>query len=222
MSPKRKETESGSASDHPAKKAKVVHPWIVPNEQELGMTYFITLGLVNTIKEPMVELKKTKLAGSTAIRRVVRQGQHNVEALYDQPTTTDLGASSGGIASGVIEVGNSHTDADVDVTRDDDYVDAQLKINMFEITPYIGPSYPYNGPFHPYSGPSHPSPPSYSYFKCKVCKDRQDILLKKIEAITEAVEELKSKRDVIPSKKVRKPYTPTVELGILVQLVVVL
>ncbi|KAM3326438.1 hypothetical protein P3S67_001564 [Capsicum chacoense] len=33
------------------------------------------------------------------------------------------------------------------------------------------------------------------------------------DAITKTVEELKSKRGIIPSKKVRKPYTPTVAVG---------
>ncbi|KAF3645424.1 hypothetical protein FXO37_20991 [Capsicum annuum] len=39
--------------------------------------------------------------------------------------------------------------------------------------------------------------------------DSQDNLFVKVEAITKAVEKLKSKRGVIPSKKVREPYTPT-------------
>ncbi|KAF3627684.1 hypothetical protein FXO37_29744 [Capsicum annuum] len=101
----------------------VVHPWIMPTEQDLGMTSFITLGLVDTISDPTVELIKKELAGETAIRRVVRQGHPNVEALHDQPTTTDLGTSSRGVARGIIDVGSRHADAAASL--DDEYVDAQ-------------------------------------------------------------------------------------------------
>ncbi|KAF3629489.1 hypothetical protein FXO37_28912 [Capsicum annuum] len=62
---------------------------------------------VDTIADPMVELIKKKLAGPTAIRRVVRQGQPNVEALHDQPTKADPGSSSGG----VVGVRGKHVDA---------------------------------------------------------------------------------------------------------------
>ncbi|KAM3285190.1 hypothetical protein P3S67_023989 [Capsicum chacoense] len=101
----------------------VVHPWIVPTKEESVMTSYITLGHVNTIADPTVELIKKKLAGATAIRRAVRQSQPNVEALHDQPfTKADPGASSGGVVS----VGGGHADAAT--TRDDDlqYVDIIL------------------------------------------------------------------------------------------------
>ncbi|KAF3633937.1 hypothetical protein FXO37_26779 [Capsicum annuum] len=60
----------------------VVHPWIVPTEQES----VVTLGHVDTIADPILELVKKELAGAISIRRAVRQGQPNVEALHDQPT----------------------------------------------------------------------------------------------------------------------------------------
>ncbi|KAM3265703.1 hypothetical protein P3L10_002697 [Capsicum annuum] len=65
---------------------------------------------------------------------------------------------------------------------------------------------------HDYDDPYHPSSPSYSYYKYKVCKDREDKLLEKLEAIAEAVEELKSRRGIIPSNEEREPCTPTVEV----------
>ncbi|KAM3357654.1 hypothetical protein P3S68_020585 [Capsicum galapagoense] len=117
----------------------VVHPWIVPTEVESVMTSYITPGYVETIVDPTVELIKKELAGATAIRRAVRQGQPNVETLHDQPfTKADPGTSSGG----VVGVGGRH------------------------------------------------------------CKDRQDKLFEKVEAISKTIEEFKSKRCVIPSKKV--------------------
>ncbi|PHU19104.1 hypothetical protein BC332_10255 [Capsicum chinense] len=86
----------------PAKNNKiikeVVHPWIVPTEQELGMTSFITLGFVDTLADPTVDLIKKELAGVIAIRRAVREDEPNVEALHDQPTATDLCTSSRGVA----------------------------------------------------------------------------------------------------------------------------
>ena len=57
----------------------------MPTEEESVMTSYITLGHLNTITDPMVELIKKELAGATAIRKAVRQGQPNVEALHDQP-----------------------------------------------------------------------------------------------------------------------------------------
>ncbi|KAF3665102.1 hypothetical protein FXO37_11182 [Capsicum annuum] len=176
----------------------------MPTEQELGITFFITLGHVDTIANPTVELIKKELAGATAIRRASRQGQPNFEALHDQPTKANLGASSGR----VVGVGGKHTDA-AD-TQDDEHVDAQENINMFENTSFTGPPYPFTGPPHPYTGPSHPSSPSYSCCKCEERKENQDKLFEKVEAIIKAIEEFKSKRGVIPPKKMRKPYTPTV------------
>ena len=66
-----------------------------------------------------------------------------------------------------------------------------------------------NTPFCPYISPSHPSLPSFSYCECEEYKDRQDKLFEKVESISKAIEEFKSKRCVIPSKKVREPHTPT-------------
>ncbi|KAF3648856.1 hypothetical protein FXO37_19238 [Capsicum annuum] len=102
-------------------------PWafmVVPTEQELGMTSFITLGLVDTKADPTVESIEKELARAIAIRRSVRQGQPNVEALHDQPfTKIDPGASSEGVVGGVVDSGAS-----------------QEKINTFENTPYTEPS----------------------------------------------------------------------------------
>ncbi|KAF3630451.1 hypothetical protein FXO37_28470 [Capsicum annuum] len=109
-----------------------------------------------------MDLIKKELAGATTIRKVARQGP-NVEALHDQPAATDSGATSRGIAGGVVDVGGSHNDADASASSDNEHVDAQEKINIFEITPYIGPSHPYTVFSLPYNGPSHLSSPSYSH-----------------------------------------------------------
>ncbi|XP_047255362.1 uncharacterized protein LOC124888608 [Capsicum annuum] len=81
----------------------VLHPWIVPTINELGMTSFLTQGLINTKENPTMDLIKKELVGATSIRRAVRQGQRNVEALHDQlQTAIDLGASSRVVAGGFI------------------------------------------------------------------------------------------------------------------------
>ncbi|KAF3632952.1 hypothetical protein FXO38_25846 [Capsicum annuum] len=98
----------------------VMHSWIVPTEQES----VITLGHVDTIANPMMELIKKELAGAIAIRRSIRQGQPNVESLHDQPTKADLDASS----VGVFGVGGRHADAAS--TCDDKRIDAQEKKYM--------------------------------------------------------------------------------------------
>ena len=48
---------------------QVVHPWITPTEEELQMSYLITLGLVETIYDPIVDRIKMVLAGATTIKR---------------------------------------------------------------------------------------------------------------------------------------------------------
>ncbi|KAM3326818.1 hypothetical protein P3S67_001944 [Capsicum chacoense] len=154
----------------------VVHPWIVPTIDEMGMTSFFTLGLVDTKEDPTVELIKKELDGDTSIRKAIRQGQSNVEALHDlTQIATDPGASSGGVAGGVVCDGGSHPASASAASRNYDHVGAY--------------------------GPSHPSSPSCSHCKCKVCKDREDKLLDKLKAIAEAVEEFKSRRGVIPSNE---------------------
>ncbi|KAF3673554.1 putative glycerol-3-phosphate 2-O-acyltransferase 6-like [Capsicum annuum] len=103
----------------------VMHPWIVPTVDELGMTYFLTLGLVDTKEDPKVELIKKELAGATSIRRSVRQWHPNVEALHDQPQTAiDPGAPSGGVAGEVVYDGGNHPDAAA-TSRDYEHVGSQ-------------------------------------------------------------------------------------------------
>ncbi|KAH0710836.1 hypothetical protein KY284_012263 [Solanum tuberosum] len=47
----------------------VVHPWLVPTEKELQMPYLITLGLVETLFDPVVDRVKMELAGARTIKR---------------------------------------------------------------------------------------------------------------------------------------------------------
>ncbi|KAM3270853.1 hypothetical protein P3S67_029055 [Capsicum chacoense] len=139
----------------------VVYPWNVPIIDELGMTSFLTLGLVDTKEDPTVELIKKELAGETSIKRVVRQGQPNVEAFHDQPQTAiDMCASS-----------------------------SVFLVELFVMVAVILVLLP---------------------VVIMMCKDNKDKLLEKLEAIAEAVEKLKSRRDIIPSNEVRDPCTPTV------------
>ncbi|KAF3658656.1 hypothetical protein FXO37_14318 [Capsicum annuum] len=115
-------------------------------------------GIVDKIAYPIMELIKNELTRATTVRKAFRQGQPHVEALHDQSAATDLGDAFGGDVGGVVDVGGSHANADVVAIHDDEQVDAQEKINKFEITLY--------------SGPSHPSSCSYSHCKCNQCMDR--------------------------------------------------
>ncbi|KAG5609545.1 hypothetical protein H5410_020826 [Solanum commersonii] len=47
----------------------VVHPWLVPTEKELQMSYLITLGLVETLFDLVVDRVKMELAGARTIKR---------------------------------------------------------------------------------------------------------------------------------------------------------
>ncbi|KAM3326335.1 hypothetical protein P3S67_001461 [Capsicum chacoense] len=154
-----------------------------------------------------MELIKKELAGATSVRRAVRQGQPNVEALHDQPQI----ATDSGVSSGVLLVELFVMVAAILLLLL--LLVVIMSMYIFENTPCTSPfSHPYTGPSYPYSGPSHPSSPSYSYCKCKVCKDREDRHLEKLEAIVEAADELKSRKGVIPSNEVRESCTPTVEV----------
>ncbi|KAF3636306.1 hypothetical protein FXO38_24273 [Capsicum annuum] len=63
----------------------VVHPWIVPTEQKLGMASFIALGHVDTIANPTVKLINKELSGETTIRRVVRKEcKENQDKLFEK------------------------------------------------------------------------------------------------------------------------------------------
>ncbi|KAM3222392.1 hypothetical protein P3L10_021662 [Capsicum annuum] len=87
------------------------------------------MGLVDTKEDPTVELIKKELARAITIRRAVRQRQPNVEALNDQPQiVTDPGASSGGVASGVVDDGGSHPDVAAATSQDYEHIGAQQKI----------------------------------------------------------------------------------------------
>ncbi|KAG5631475.1 hypothetical protein H5410_003192 [Solanum commersonii] len=48
---------------------QIVHPWLVPTENELKMPYLITLGLVETLFDPVVDRVKMELAGARTIKR---------------------------------------------------------------------------------------------------------------------------------------------------------
>ncbi|KAH0725389.1 hypothetical protein KY284_001254 [Solanum tuberosum] len=47
----------------------VVHPWLVPTEKELQMSYLITLGLVETLFDPVVDRVIMELVGARTIKR---------------------------------------------------------------------------------------------------------------------------------------------------------
>ncbi|KAK4706861.1 hypothetical protein R3W88_033578 [Solanum pinnatisectum] len=47
----------------------VVHPWLVPTEKELPMPSLITLGLIETLFDPVVDIVKRELFGATTIKR---------------------------------------------------------------------------------------------------------------------------------------------------------
>ncbi|KAF3637786.1 hypothetical protein FXO37_24718 [Capsicum annuum] len=102
-----KEVDLFNSSDDAVHLLQVVHPWIVPADEDSLMNSYITLGHVDTIVDPTVDLIRKELAGATAIRRSVRQGQPNVMSLHDQPTKANLGASYGG----VFGVGGRHANA---------------------------------------------------------------------------------------------------------------
>ncbi|KAH0746449.1 hypothetical protein KY285_008106 [Solanum tuberosum] len=166
----------------------IVHPWLVPTEQELQMSFFLTLGIIDTKSDPTVDLIKKELAGATTIRR-------------EAPIVS-------GDADDVI------LDVDVDVNIGVDIGDAGAKSGGEHVDD-VGGIY---GGFTPFSGHTTSFGPSSSLCsacKCEECKNKEAQLIstgedvkKSLDALTSAVKELISKRGVIPSRKISEPFTP--------------
>uniref|UniRef100_M0ZQD0 Uncharacterized protein n=1 Tax=Solanum tuberosum TaxID=4113 RepID=M0ZQD0_SOLTU len=80
----------------------IVHPWLVPTEQELQMSFFLTLGIIDTKSDPTVDLIKKELAGATTIKRetpIVSGDADDVAIDVDVNVIVDIGdvgAKSGG------------------------------------------------------------------------------------------------------------------------------
>ncbi|KAH0695860.1 hypothetical protein KY289_013342 [Solanum tuberosum] len=69
-----------------------VHPWFVPTEKELQMSYLITLGLVETLFDNVVDRVKMELARARTIKR---DRVDNELVIFDR---VDVGS---GVGSGV-------------------------------------------------------------------------------------------------------------------------
>ncbi|KAH0712709.1 hypothetical protein KY289_008668 [Solanum tuberosum] len=166
----------------------IVHPWLVPTEQELQMPFFLTLEIIDTKSDPIVDLIKKELTGATTIRR-------------EAP-----------IVSG--DADDVALDVDVDVNIGIDIGDAGGKSGGEHVDD-VGDIY---GGFTPFSGHTTsfaPSSSSCSACKCEECKNKEAQLIstgedvkKSLDALTSAVKELISKRGVIPSRKISEPFTP--------------
>ncbi|KAH0724775.1 hypothetical protein KY284_000640 [Solanum tuberosum] len=94
----------------------VVHPWLVPIEKELQMSSMITLGLVETLFDPVVDNVKRELLGATTIKRARLDDQQlvvfNEDGMVDAAVRTGVnigvgvGVSAGaGVGFGVQSVG---------------------------------------------------------------------------------------------------------------------
>ncbi|KAH0761255.1 hypothetical protein KY290_017328 [Solanum tuberosum] len=80
----------------------IVQSWLVPTEQELQMSFFLTLGIIDTKSYPTVNLIKKELAGATTIKRkapIVSSDADDVaiDVGFDVDVNIDdAGAKSGG------------------------------------------------------------------------------------------------------------------------------
>ncbi|KAK4737121.1 hypothetical protein R3W88_000818 [Solanum pinnatisectum] len=84
----------------------VVHPWLVPTEKEMQMSYLITLGFVETLFDSVVDIVKRELLGATTIK-ISRLDDHqlvvfNEDDLVDAAVRAGVNISAGpGIGIGV-------------------------------------------------------------------------------------------------------------------------
>ncbi|KAF3677944.1 hypothetical protein FXO38_03523 [Capsicum annuum] len=115
--------------------------------------------------------------------------------------TLDLGAIFGGVTGGVDDVGGSHDDAYTVPSHDDDHVDSQERIKMFEFTLYTTLTLV---PLTLTLVPLTPLHPHILIANARSAWTNRINSLKK-KSLTKAVEEL-------TSKKVSKPYIPTVKV----------
>ncbi|KAG5596512.1 hypothetical protein H5410_037744 [Solanum commersonii] len=146
------------------------------------MSFFLTLGIIDTKSDPTMNLIKKELVGSTTIKKEapIISGDADNVAIDVGVDIGDVGAKSGG----------KHVDD-------------------------VGGIY---GRFTPFSGHTTSFAPSFSSCsacKCEECKNKEAQLIstgedvkKSLDALTSAVKELISKRGVIPSRKISKPFTP--------------
>ncbi|TMW85334.1 hypothetical protein EJD97_023313, partial [Solanum chilense] len=86
----------------------VVHPWITPTEEELQMSYLITLGLVETIFDLVVDRVKMVLVGATTIKRdrLHNEVVNELVVFYGAAASAGVGpaAAGGGVAVGAVVV----------------------------------------------------------------------------------------------------------------------
>ncbi|WMV53225.1 hypothetical protein MTR67_046610 [Solanum verrucosum] len=166
----------------------IVHSWLVPTEQELQMSFFLTLEIIDTKSDPIVDLIKKELVGATTIKR-------------EAP-----------IVSG--DADDVALDVDVDVNIGVDIGDAGAKSGGEHVDDVSG----IYGGFAPFSGHTTSfasSSSSCSACKYEECKNKEAQLIstgedvkKSLDALTSAVKELISKRGVIPSRKISESFTP--------------
>ncbi|KAG5627958.1 hypothetical protein H5410_013176 [Solanum commersonii] len=163
----------------------IVHPWLVPTEQKLQMSFFLILGIIDIKSDSTVDLINKELAGATTIRR-------------EAP-----------IVSG--DADDVALDVDVDVNIGVDIGDAGAKSGGEHVDD-VGGIY---GGFIPFSEHTTSFAPFSSSCKCEECKNKEAQLIstgedvkKSLDALTSAVKELISKRGVIPSRKISEPFTP--------------
>ncbi|KAH0642033.1 hypothetical protein KY290_033639 [Solanum tuberosum] len=80
----------------------VVHPWLVPTEKELQMPSLITIGLVETLFDPVVDNVKREFLGATTIKRARLDDQQLV--VFNEDDMVDAAVRAGvniGIGAGV-------------------------------------------------------------------------------------------------------------------------
>ncbi|KAF3655499.1 hypothetical protein FXO38_14649 [Capsicum annuum] len=157
----------------------IVHPSLVPTNQEFKMPFFLTLRYVQTLSDPKVIDKiKIELFGATTItKKIILEG----ELIVVDGLSGDGVFSGGSGGSGAVVGAN---DAPLTV----------FKANYYE--------YDHTG-YTDFASPS-----KCSACKCQDCRVKHDVVINAINALTASVKELTSKRGLIPSKRILFPSAP--------------
>ncbi|PHT89282.1 hypothetical protein T459_04395 [Capsicum annuum] len=157
----------------------IVHPSLVPTNQEFKMPFFLTLRYVQTLSDPKVIDKiKIELFGATTItKKIILEG----ELIVVDGLSGDGVFSGGSGGSGAVVGAN---DAPLTV----------FKANYYE--------YDHTG-YTDFASPS-----KCSACKCQDCRAKHDVVINAINALTTPAKELTSKRGLIPSKRILFPSAP--------------
>ncbi|PHT40298.1 hypothetical protein CQW23_19152 [Capsicum baccatum] len=157
---------------------KIVHPWLVPTNRELKMPFFLTIRSVQTLSDP-------KVVDGIKIKLFEATAITRKTILEGGFVVVDDGSRSGSGNGAAVGANDAH-------------------LTVFETTSH----YDYNHTGCTDFSLDFSTSSECSACKCQDYKAKHDGVINAINALTASVKKIRSKRGVIPSKRISYPYTP--------------